>query len=403
MVAGVDQGHPRGRHRARPPVRPVWAAALVTAVTLLIPATTLLGSAPQARTAPPAPSSPEATGPTGPTGTAPARTPMATHAPSRSKRPRPPSRRAAPTASRPSSNPVGTGGFNSGLPWASGAFLASDSRAALASFGAWRGRKMDLVVTYSARSNWSDIENPSWLISAWRSTNVLRVFGIPPFPENGSTLKACAAGSYNGHWRALARNLRASGYSGKTIIRLGWEFNGDWYAWRAADATAFARCWRQVVGAAETVAPALRWDWNVNRGRSSGLSDPTRAWPGSAYVDYVGVDSYDQWPGVTSESAWRQQLDGAQGLAYWARFARSHGKKLSVPEWGVYPGNAASNGGDNAFYIRKMVAWFGSLGSLLGYESYFNEPSGYIASSLHSPAQNPRAAAAYRSALARAG
>ena len=48
----------------------------------------------------------------------------------------------------------------------------------------------------------------------------------------------------------------------------------------------------------------------------------------------IGIDSYDWWPSVAS-GGWHQQLNGKQGLNYWLAFAKAHGKKLSVPEWGT--------------------------------------------------------------------
>src|SRR4030095_3058110 len=125
-----------------------------------------------------------------------------------------------------------------------------------------------------------------------------------------------------------------------TIIRLGWEFNGDWYKWAAYDPGAFAGCFRKIVGAAEQTAPGLRWDWTVNRGPGQSVRDARDAYPGDAFVDIVGIDSYDIWPGVSDDPSCAVHLNGPYGLKFWADFAAQHGKKLSVPEWGVYPGTA---------------------------------------------------------------
>jgi hypothetical protein len=210
-------------------------------------------------------------------------------------------------------------------------------------------------------------------------------------------MAGCAAGSYNDKWREFGTNIKAAGLAGETVIRLGWEFNGDWYKWQANDPGQFAECWRQIVTSAEETAPALLWDWNVNRGKGASVVDARKAYPGDGYVDIVGVDSYDMFPGVKTEADWAKHYSGAFGLKFWSDFARSHGKKLSVPEWGVYPGpsSSGSNGGDNPLYIAKMQSFFKSEGSDLAYESYFNESSAYIASALFGPDQNPAAAAKY--------
>jgi hypothetical protein len=286
----------------------------------------------------------------------------------------------------------------SGLAWESGAYIPGDNPAAAQAFGDWRGRPMDLITTWSPRQTWADVTSPTWLYQRWANTPYTKVFGVAPIPENdGATMAGCANGDYNDHWTQFADLTKASGLASSSIIRLGWEFNGDWYAWKATDPNTFAACWRQIYTTVEAIAPELRWDWSVNRGTSQALPDPAATYPGDAYVDYIGVDSYDMWPGATTEETWQQQLSGPYGLQHWADFAAAHGKQLSVPEWGVYPGTgqAGHNGGDNPFYIAKMEEFFRSLGPRLGYESYFNEDAAYYAGSLYAPAQNPSAAAQY--------
>ena len=307
------------------------------------------------------------------------------------------------TSNKPSTPSTGnTGRLThklSGLPWVSGVYAAGEGVAGVTDFGNWRGSTVDVVIDWPARASWDDIVNPDWLYNTWKNTPYTKVFGVAPIPEgdDSATMAGCAAGSYNDKWREFAQNIKNAGLDDETVIRLGWEFNGDWYKWQATNPAQFAECWRQIVSTSESVAPALLWDWTVNRGKGASVVDARQAYPGDAYVDIVGVDSYDMWPGATNEATWAEQYSGTYGLKFWSDFASDHGKKLSVPEWGVYPGNAASNGGDNAFYIAKMQAFFKSEGSHLAYESYFNEQQAYIAASLFGPDQNPVAAAKYKS------
>jgi hypothetical protein len=109
------------------------------------------------------------------------------------------------------------------------------------------------------------------------------------------------------------------------------------------------------------------------------------------------------WPGATNAASWAEQYSGPYGLKFWSDFARQHGKKMSVPEWAVYPGPSSqgSNGGDNAFYVGKMHEFFKSEGSHLAYESYFNESADYVAGAIFTPTQNPTAAAKYESLFRR--
>ncbi|HST85227.1 MAG TPA: glycosyl hydrolase [Kineosporiaceae bacterium] len=288
----------------------------------------------------------------------------------------------------------------SGMAWPSGVYAAGHGTAGVNAFGDWRGAPVDVVIDWPARASWNDIINPTYLYGVWKNTSYTKVFGVPPIPEGaGASMAECAAGAYDDKWRQFGTNFKAAGLGGTTVIRLGWEFNGDWYIWNARNPDQFAECWRHVVSSAEETAPELLWDWNPNRGEGGSIVvDATKAWPGDSYVDYVGVDSYDMYPGVKTEADWAKHYSGAFGLKFWSDFARSHGKKLSVPEWAVYPGTASAghNGGDNPFYVAKMHEFFKDQGSHLGYESYFNESSSYVAAAIFSPEQNSLAAAKYK-------
>jgi hypothetical protein len=329
--------------------------------------------------------------------------------------PTPTPTRTTPSVTKPAPTPVASPtsvtGLNpgtrvssarSGLKWASGVYIPGSSPASAEAFGKWRGRKVDVVVDWPARQTWNDLVDPGWLYDAWKGTPYTKVFGLPPFPEGGNnSLTACAAGAYNSKWVQFGRNIAAQGLAGQTIIRLGWEFNGTWYQWQATNPAAFTGCWKQVYESAESTAPALRWDWSVNRGPSQALPDATKAYPGDAYVDIVGVDSYDQYPGATGAAGWNQQYAGAYGLKFWADFAAAHHKRISIPEWGLYPSRGRNGGGDDAYYVAKMEAFFASLGDRLAYESYFDESAGYYGGSIFGPNENPVAAAKYRSLLTR--
>jgi Malectin domain/Glycosyl hydrolase family 26 len=288
----------------------------------------------------------------------------------------------------------------SGLPWASGVYTPSGNPATYESFGTWRGSRIDVATMWTARSTWAELINPDWLYRTWAGTPMVKVIGVSPIPEGdaSATLARCADGRYDDKWAQFARNIKAAGMDDESVIRLGWEFNGNWYKWSAHNPADFASCWRHIVGTAEKIAPALRWDWTVNAGAGQSVRDARAAWPGDDYVDIVGVDSYDVWPGVTNPATWNTHLNEAYGLNFWRDFAVAHRKPLSVPEWGVYPGtaHAGHNGGDNAYYIEKMHGFFAANASVMAYESYFNESASYYAGSLYGPAQNPRAAAAYR-------
>jgi hypothetical protein len=241
----------------------------------------------------------------------------------------------------------------------------------VAGFGAWRGRPADVVTAWGNRATWNDITDPAFVYRQWQGAPQTLALGVAMLPEHvaGVSLAACAAGDYNSYWRQFGTTIASYGL-GSSVIRLGWEFNGDWYAWQATSPATWAACWRQVVTSARATAPNLQWDWNVNRGVSAGLADPTLAYPGDAYVTTVGVDSYDMWPGATTAAGWQAQLNGPQGLNYWLTFAKAHGKQLAVPEWGSVT-TGGSPGGDNPAYVNDMDNFFTANAPAIAYESTF--------------------------------
>ena len=196
-------------------------------------------------------------------------------------------------------------------------------------------------------------------------------FGVAMLPEDvpGVSLQSCANGSYDGYWREFGRVISSYGL-GNSIIRLGWEFNGNWYVWQASNPAIWAQCWRQIVSSARSAASGLQWDWNVERGVSSGLANPELAYPGDAFVSTIGVDSYDSWPPATLAVGWQSQLKDKQGLEYWLAFAKKHGKQLAIPEWGnVDTGKSA--GGDDPQYVRDMRTFFAANAAEIAFECNF--------------------------------
>ncbi len=290
----------------------------------------------------------------------------------------------------------------SGEPWNSGVYYPGSNRGKVErheAFGEWRDNPVDVSVDWQARSTWSDITDSQWLYRTWVGTPQTKVFGVAMLPEDvpGVSLAACAAGEYDAQWVAFGESIAEYGMADEIVVRLGWEFNGDWQVWSADDPVAFAECWRRIHTAAETVAPELRWSWDVFRGPGRSVRDAREAYPGDAYVDVVGISDYDGFPAVTNEASWQRHYAGDFGLRFWADFAAQRGKAFAVPEWGIYPGTGweGNNGGDNAYYMEKMAGFFGEVGPNLAYEAYFNQSAEFIAGEIHGSDRNPEAKAMY--------
>ena len=131
---------------------------------------------------------------------------------------------------------TGKPAHRSGLPWASGVYALDGTPAGAAAFAAWRGRQLDVVDAWSARATWAQIDDPTWLYQRWQDKPYTMAFGVPMLPENvsGVSLQACADGAYDAYWHEFGTVISSYGL-GRSIIRLGWEFNGNWYAWQATN------------------------------------------------------------------------------------------------------------------------------------------------------------------------
>ena len=285
------------------------------------------------------------------------------------------------------------------VSWASGAWLANNSPSVAAQFGAWRDSPVNVIDEFSLTSTWQDIVEPAGLYQRWQGSPYTMAFAVPMLPTavSGVSISACASGNYNSYWKQFGSVISSHGL-GTSIIRLGWEFNGNWYPWAATQPATWVQCWRQIVTSARTTAPGLQWDWNVNRGGSGGLQDPTQAYPGDAYVDQIGVDSYDWWPAATTSSGWNSQLNSTQGLNYWLSFAQAHGKKFAVPEWGsVSTSISSAAGGDDPAYVQDMYNFFKANAGSLAFEANLQ---GISTKGTYWPATTlPSAAASYRAAF----
>jgi hypothetical protein len=196
-----------------------------------------------------------------------------------------------------------------------------------------------------------------------------------PASEKGADWRANgAAGAYARHARALARNLVAAG-QGDAIIRLAHEANGTWYldsiGTTQRDFDLWRRFWRETVLAMRSVRRAhFRFDFCVNAAKRPIPLE--RYYPGDDVVDVVGVDAYDTGlPGVApGRQRWATIYGRPGGIRDVEKFARAHGKTLSLPEWGMGPpGGPKGTAGDDPAYVRGILSV--ARRNRVAYQSYF--------------------------------
>jgi hypothetical protein len=263
-----------------------------------------------------------------------------------------------------------------------GVYHGPGDTAAVTRFEQRLGRRVELAHDYLDKRSWARMTNVGWMTKRWTAAGFggRMVFTVPMIPDTGGTLKAGAAGKYNTHFRLLARRLVAGG-QGTSTLRVGPEFNGRWFKWTMVvpnGAKLYRRYWRQIVTTMRAVPGAnFKFDWAVNAGSAwvqNGKHQlrAARAYPGDTYVDFIGIDVYDQsWaPGRKSaKKRWKEFVGQVDGLRWHARFAAAHGKPMSIPEWGLVRRKDGHGGGDNPYFISQMHRWIQT--HQIAYHLYF--------------------------------
>lgn len=252
-------------------------------------------------------------------------------------------------------------------------------------FSTWVGHRTDLALAFEATASWSDIANPSWAMNQWEpwlqgQTGRTLALSIPMLPDNDGTIAAGSTGAYNAQFQALGRLLVAH-HAANTVLRIGWEFHGNWYRWGAhSNPAQWAAYYRQIVTAMRSV-PGQHFVTNWTLGPNT-ASWVLNAYPGDSYVDQVGLDAYDvDWSRYPTsgtittamqQAAWNNRLSGTMGLLYWASFVATHHKVLTFPEWGVWAKGSGHGGGDDPTYIQGMHDFIANSAHHVAWHAYFD-------------------------------
>jgi hypothetical protein len=250
-------------------------------------------------------------------------------------------------------------GFAQRIPL--GVYAGEANPFGVAAFGLETGTLPAYATDYLDKSDgWAALDAAT-NIKAWSPTRYHLVIGVPILPGVG-TLAQGATGAYDQYFQVLGENLVAD-HEADAILRLGWEFNGNWFRWSVAssgDAANFVAFWRQIVTTMRAVPGAqFKFCWNPN-GPSPTSYGPDQAYPGNAYVDYVGTDIYDNFWGTpfTSGASWVHQLNQQWGLDWLGAFAAEHNEPIAIPEWSDEYRTDGHGLGDDPDFIDEMADWF---------------------------------------------
>ncbi|MFF5141928.1 glycoside hydrolase family 26 protein [Streptomyces sp. NPDC013157] len=299
----------------------------------------------------------------------------------------------------PAADAPAVGASAKATPPAFGAFLDSGPLgvARMAQLSSWLGgTELKVAHTYLPGNRWADIEGAPGFLDVWahwrrEKADRTLVLNVPMQERNEegigddevrSLLRQGAAGEFDHHFRALAERLVALRVP-DTVIVLGWEMNGITYTHRCGpDPEAWKTYWKRIVTTMRAVpGQKFRFDFTSSRGRDA--VPWTQCYPGDDTVDVIGMDSYDQPTGLSFD----QQVREPYGLQQHVDFAKAHGKPVSYPEWGLF------RNGDDAEYMRRMLAWMDE------HKPLYNTLTDYCPHGVWQCSVNPRSAHVYREAL----
>ncbi len=213
------------------------------------------------------------------------------------------------------------------------------------------------------------------------------------------------------HFVTLGENIAKWNYK-SVIIRMDYEFDGGWDPYGNLNVMPnmpgnFIKAWQNVVKTVKATVKAkdpnikVKFLWNPTD--SNVQIETAKFYPGDAYVDYIGFDSYDaDYTGVyksgvqpdkaTQQKAWtnsvRPRMQWFSDFASAANASPANPKSrngyiagknvpLIVGEWGLWQVDAKGRGagGDNPSYIQNMFDWMSDPKNNVYMECYFETPS----------------------------
>lgn len=212
-----------------------------------------------------------------------------------------------------------------------------------------------------------------------------KAIAMPMF-WSGADLASAASGAYDTQYRTNANQILTSIPNQKHIwVRSGWEFNHSFQPWGIIDQSGtvytqnadkafnYASTFRRIVSIFREAEQAFgrpgtfQFIWNMN----IGSFDPEPAWPGTQYVDAIGIDFYtriqDGQPVDPAENFAYQRLRPF-GLDYFIGLAKKFNKSAMVNEFGVKEDNWGC-------YFKAENQW--ELNNQISRSSYWDSNGDY--------------------------
>jgi Glycosyl hydrolase family 26 len=181
------------------------------------------------------------------------------------------------------------------LPSASSSYLGvfvngvPDSYTGVDAFANVTGSRPDIVMYYSG---WY-VPFPNRFATTVANNGAVPLVQMDP---DNVKIAAIVSGKYDGYLSEYAEAVRS--YNHPVIISFGHEMNGNWSSWgyQHTPPSIFVAAWRHIVKLFRALgAGNVTWLWTVNiinNTQHGTIPRPNQWWPGSSYVNWVGIDGY---------------------------------------------------------------------------------------------------------------
>lgn len=267
------------------------------------------------------------------------------------------------TPGTPGTPPAGTG-----VAWLSG--TCGTDPAQRTQFDTWRGEPQTYIRTWTD-NNSANMGLVGYYLNSffgtWTNGTVDLAMGGPGY--DGTSWANAASGSMDTMWRNQCQSIHANWNNLKCVhLSMSHELNGNWMPWsvNSTNVANFKTAWQRyhAIVTQELKNKGRNVKVVINYAAGQNLVDAM--YPGNAYIDIIGFDSYDMWMptstgNIRTESDWTTfqaatTSDGSPwGFETFAAYALSKGKPFTVPEWGLSASTQFEY--DNPFYIQKVYDW----------------------------------------------
>ncbi|MCE5301244.1 MAG: hypothetical protein LLG37_10300 [Spirochaetia bacterium] len=250
------------------------------------------------------------------------------------------------SASTPSASSV----ERPGVFW--GAFLGGVvSPAAAAIYDKTNGRKMASVMWFL---DWNS-NFPLTQCSELSAAGYMPHLTWEPWlwsDKSAVNLDRIISGRFDGYIEQFAKDAKS--YGKPFFLRVGHEFNGNWYPWavsaNGSNPEKFKAAWIHIYDIfKKTGSRNAQWVWAINNDSvpDAPWNDPVLAYPGDDYVDWLGIDGYN-FGTYRSWSGWKS-FDEVFSAAYAKLTTKIPGKPVMISEFAC-----ADRGGDKAAWLKSL-------------------------------------------------